>query len=428
MLGDKDNKKTPPKKDEKDDLLSMLGDKDEESSNDSKELKEKPGKDNKNDLMDQLNNMDSSESSEKKSKNKGGNKDDAPKDDKDDLLSKLDGNSSDEESGSKENKIKDKKTGSVVEENSGDSESDSTDNLRSIVKNLKQNSNRMPREKSPEPESSEEGDTGVHTNVDTYVDTNPTPEAPKEENIFFHGGGKEDVFQFFKRIQDLRKNTPEDQEEPINVFETVDNSGLVTSFGISEDCNIAGLKRRKRDFIIRGNKKARYEMQDTNFCSCPLMENIALFCVFDGHLGSNCARTLQEIFPYHFKEYITSKYPNGEYPEDLSNLWNDVYHDIDQKLLKFEDEGSTSTTIAIWKTPSGKKYIQCANVGDSTSFLYRKGNPYPLSIDHKVTTKEEHQRIKDMGIDLYNDRIMNGLNVTRSFGDFFWKNTKHRIN
>jgi serine/threonine protein phosphatase PrpC len=78
--------------------------------------------------------------------------------------------------------------------------------------------------------------------------------------------------------------------------------------------------------------------------------------------------------------------------------------------------GCTANVVLI--TPNK---IITANAGDSRSVLCRKGNSYPLSEDHKPEGAEEYRRIKYAGGQIINGRVNGGLNLSRSFGDFTYK-------
>jgi len=74
---------------------------------------------------------------------------------------------------------------------------------------------------------------------------------------------------------------------------------------------------------------------------------------------------------------------------------------------------------------TNKRYIQCANLGDSTAFLVRNGRSQILSEDHKLTIQSERQRIINMGVTLNPDQTrLCGLAVARAFGDMFPKSEK----
>jgi len=189
--------------------------------------------------------------------------------------------------------------------------------------------------------------------------------------------------------------------------------------------NKSGLIRGKKGFNIRagGQQSKRYQMEDTNYCAFPFQKSkdMGLFCVFDGHAGKDCATELTKIFPKFFAQYWM-QHNKDRKKLDFSQIWLDVYRDVDEQLKKYEDEGSTATTLLIWRAADGKRYLQCANVGDSTAYLCRDGRPINLSQDHKPTCKSERKRIESMGIVLEPEQTrLNGLAVSRAFGDHFPK-------
>ena len=80
------------------------------------------------------------------------------------------------------------------------------------------------------------------------------------------------------------------------------------------------------------------------------------------------------------------------------------------------ESGTTANVIAI--TPDK---IICANAGDSRAALYTGNKAIALSIDHKPQNPIEKQRISKTGVPIIQGRV-NGLNLTRSIGDFGHKN------
>ena len=67
------------------------------------------------------------------------------------------------------------------------------------------------------------------------------------------------------------------------------------------------------------------------------------------------------------------------------------------------------------------KHMYVANSGDSRSIIYRGGKTYSLSHDHKPEDLTESGRIVSAGGKIENGRINNGLNLSRSLGDFMYK-------
>jgi hypothetical protein len=53
---------------------------------------------------------------------------------------------------------------------------------------------------------------------------------------------------------------------------------------------------------------------------------------------------------------------------DLTDIWKPIYLKVDEKLKEFEYEGTTASTVLIWRVGQ-HRYVQAANVGDSTAFI-----------------------------------------------------------
>ncbi len=83
--------------------------------------------------------------------------------------------------------------------------------------------------------------------------------------------------------------------------------------------------------------------------------------------------------------------------------------------------GCTANVVLITK----KKFI-VANAGDSRSVLCRNGKALQLSFDHKPENPSQSQRIMNAGGKIMNGRVNGGLNLSRSFGDFLYKQDKSR--
>jgi len=182
------------------------------------------------------------------------------------------------------------------------------------------------------------------------------------------------------------------------------------------------MRRGKKGNMLAA-KRNRFQMEDTHVVHFPLDKNkdLGLFCVFDGHAGKGCSTSLTKIFPRVFAKKFAAG--NWATKTDLSDLWKSVYLEVDKQLEEYEDEGSTATTVLVWRNPETNiRYIQSANVGDSASFLRRNGKAIALSEDHKPTMKNERERIRKMGIELGNGQTrLNGLAVSRAFGNHFPK-------
>jgi len=162
-------------------------------------------------------------------------------------------------------------------------------------------------------------------------------------------------------------------------------------------------------------------MQDTNAVVVPFCQDGALFCVFDGHAGKAVATACSTKFPTILEKHFP---PNISGIDSAAEPLRRAFADMDQALIKYEDEGATATAMVSWLSGDGqKRFIQCANVGDSSGFLIRNGQAVALTVDHKVTTPSERARVEALGIELGEraTRIPGGLAVSRALGDHFLK-------
>jgi len=264
----------------------------------------------------------------------------------------------------------------------------------------------------------------------------PTKKPSSRPNTIVSDVDGGDTFALFRKMNELaKKNDPTqvDSEEssasswsddPKEKKEPVD---LIASHGFKEDMNKEGMRRGKKGNNLAptkaGGKAApRYQQEDTHLELYPFLKNknMALFSVFDGHAGKECSTALLKEFPAVFKKHWNAGW---EEKTDLTDLWKIVYQETDNNLKRFEYEGATSTTVLVWRcSANGKRYAQSANLGDSTSYLLRKGKAVIMSQDHKPTIASERDRITAMGIKLEPGQSrLNGLAVSRAFGDHFPK-------
>eukprot|EP01125_Pyxidicula_operculata_P009133 TRINITY_DN3027_c0_g1_i6.p1 TRINITY_DN3027_c0_g1~~TRINITY_DN3027_c0_g1_i6.p1 ORF type:complete len:1063 (+),score=315.09 TRINITY_DN3027_c0_g1_i6:92-3280(+) len=254
-------------------------------------------------------------------------------------------------------------------------------------------------------------------------------------------------FALFMQMSALRKQ-PDESEESMSernsqrMMEVSDSESwsededntmdLISSFSVREDMNKQGLIRGKKGFNLRGQSGSkRYQMEDAHYCSFPFNKthDQALFCVFDGHAGKDCANNLVKSFPVTFTQVWDELNSKGENKMQLlTQIWFKVYQVVDEGLRDFKYEGSTGTTVFLWRGPDGKRYLQSANVGDSSAYLCRNGEAVVLSQDHKPTHASERKRISSMGIKLEEGQTrLNGLGVSRAFGDHFPKDIQSGI-
>ena len=142
--------------------------------------------------------------------------------------------------------------------------------------------------------------------------------------------------------------------------------------------------------------------------------NKILFCLFDGHGGGQVSKFLQENFANYMKKIFHS--------EDYLNCFNQLFRIIDEDIrgLNCPTVGSTGTIVFI-ERKDGKKYLYCANIGDSRCVLVSKNKITRLSYDHRVADPKEKERILSNGGIIVNGRVYGILMLSRSFGDFITK-------
>lgn len=90
--------------------------------------------------------------------------------------------------------------------------------------------------------------------------------------------------------------------------------------------------------------------------------------------------------------------------------------------VKLERSGSTGVVVLV--TPT---HIICANAGDSRAILSKKNTLLPLSFDHKPGNDVEVTRVEKDGGFVRAGRVDGDLAVSRSFGDFGYKNSSNMI-
>ena len=104
------------------------------------------------------------------------------------------------------------------------------------------------------------------------------------------------------------------------------------------------------------------------------------------------------------------------------NGFNQLFRIIDQDIrgLNCPTVGSTGTIVFI-ERKDDKKYLYCANIGDSRCVLVSKNKITRLSYDHRVADPKEKERILSNGGIIVNGRVYGILMLSRSFGDFITK-------
>jgi serine/threonine protein phosphatase PrpC len=161
------------------------------------------------------------------------------------------------------------------------------------------------------------------------------------------------------------------------------------------------------------NLKYRQSMEDTGIMIPDLTSNykVNLFCILDGHGGSEVVNFVKERLPELIKNNISNLTP-------IKETINNSFNKIDEELKFYDSDytGSTATLVII----SDNK-IYCGNVGDSKSYLINNEKVIQISTDHKCTNEEEGIRIKNSGGQIIKNRVMGQLILSRTLGDLYVK-------
>mmetsp|Transcript_13690 Transcript_13690/g.15586 ORF Transcript_13690/g.15586 Transcript_13690/m.15586 type:complete len:486 (-) Transcript_13690:1304-2761(-) len=182
-------------------------------------------------------------------------------------------------------------------------------------------------------------------------------------------------------------------------------------------------------FAIKGWRPGMEDVMDTFYTRNANLKQ--LFAVYDGHGGDECA--------LYCKKYLLRRLSlHSQLNANPKSALADSFISVDAKYIeKATDSGSMAGTTAtvLYVTPvlnaqkkrAYKYYLAC--VGDSRAVLvYTSGKVVPLSDDHNLKRKDELQRVKDGGgevyydtefdeILVYSEELERGLNVTRTIGD-----------
>lgn len=143
--------------------------------------------------------------------------------------------------------------------------------------------------------------------------------------------------------------------------------------------------------------------------------NNILLTLFDGHGGDTVSSFLEHNFDKFLKKNISNEI-------SLKKSISKTFFDIDKEIKEITvNEGSTGTIILITEEDN-KQILYCANIGDTRCCLFNKKNIEKLSYDHRVNDPKEKDRIILCGGHIRNGRVNGKLMLSRTFGDFEFKN------
>lgn len=179
----------------------------------------------------------------------------------------------------------------------------------------------------------------------------------------------------------------------------------------------------------------RIEMEDAHCAVTGLSGNLSkwsFFAVFDGHAGARisayCAEQLLNAIVE--TEDFRKLDPETAPPlEDVKRGIIDGFLSLDAKMrripeVEIGEDKSGSTAVCVLISPS---HIYFANCGDSRGILIRGDHVALATKDHKPINPEEKARIQNAGGSVMIQRVNGSLAVSRSLGDFDYKNVEGRL-
>ena len=206
----------------------------------------------------------------------------------------------------------------------------------------------------------------------------------------------------------------------------------------------------------------RYRMEDAHLNQLN-NSHYDIFGVFDGHGGKEVSHFVKNHFIQEFMNNQNTKYENipnslietflkmdelmrtpkgkeeltelnklskkEDDEQDKKNKKNnekDFYKYLDPKNAEDCDIANiTGCTACVSVINEKSKRMYFANAGDSRAVICKNGIGYQMSHDHKPDSAKEKNRVYKSGGWVNEGRIMGNLNLSRSLGDFEYKQDKN---
>lgn len=151
------------------------------------------------------------------------------------------------------------------------------------------------------------------------------------------------------------------------------------------------------------------------------------FGIFDGHGkspdGENVSHYVAQAFPQKLYSKLLAEKVLDRDILNISLTYSDVADAVQKELkagknAEFAGGGSTATMALLhYPEKSHKLNATFVNIGDSRGILIRGDEAVFVTKDHKLSDSDEKARIEELGWFVFDGRI-NGLSISRTFGDF----------
>ena len=266
----------------------------------------------------------------------------------------------------------------------------------------------------------------ININYNSNINNVHTPSYNNERNL------KDINIQKEKREKDCRNNNnPKDYKTNYNFFNDKKNFNIIENLQdskkIDDSNNIYNPSAKSvKEYSYKENKNPSYRnsMEDFPKIIDKYMNDNTkgLFCLYDGHGGSEPVKYVCERVPEIFSKFL------NETKNNIEKSLVYTFQKIDDELKLYSDSenvGTTACLIYIYKDADiitgGRKTIYCANIGDTRSVLLNNSSFKRMSYDHKCTDESEVARIRKVGGIVFNGRVFGQLALSRALGDHAMK-------
>jgi len=189
---------------------------------------------------------------------------------------------------------------------------------------------------------------------------------------------------------------------------------------IIQTYSTTGIRSQNEDAIDINNNLNNNNNLFFDMCYC---------AIFDGHGGGEISKTLVDPTKIFISKYFCKKtsplaeklYNKPGHEKNIIDAFSHIQEKLKNYFIKSNKMGSTSLISLIY--PKNNKFrLKIINLGDCRAVLCSGYNiAHQLSLDHKPNNYCEKKRIIDLGgvieYSLHDDPRINGMSVSRSFGD-----------
>jgi len=167
-------------------------------------------------------------------------------------------------------------------------------------------------------------------------------------------------------------------------------------------------------------QKSNGKEQQDRYKASPMTKDnhLPFFGVYDGHSTQLVPEIVAEKLDQYFLQSLRSEHHVSDIKTALKNAFHQMEEEMLSQLKEKKIRGGTTALCAVFQ--QGKLYV--ANVGDSQAVIFQKEGIVRLSNLHDLHNASERFSVEQKGGVILKDRIEGELALSRSIGDFRFKN------